>query len=219
MTDETYENAGITGSVGFGESPAVVVVDLQRAFTDPSCPLGADLDETVEATAGLLAVAREAGTPVFFSRCVYRPDACDGAVFAEKIPSTTELTPDSEWVEIDPRLEPEPEDAVVTKQQPSAFFDTGLDTMLTYEGIDTVVVTGATTSGCVRATVVDACSHGYRTVVPVECVGDRARDPHEANLFDMGSKYADLSDRTEVERHLRAASPRDTVDENRPGDA
>jgi nicotinamidase-related amidase len=205
MTERIYEDAGISGSVGFGEAPAVVVVDLQTAFTDPACPLGADLDDTVEATAELLRVARETAVPVFFTRCVYREDARDGAVFAEKIPSTTELTPESEWIELDPRLNPSEEAVVVEKQQPSAFFETGLDTMLTYEGVDTVVVTGATTSGCVRATVVDACSHGYRTVVPVECVGDRAEEPHEANLFDMGSKYADLMDRREVERRLRAA--------------
>lgn len=201
--EEIYEEAGITGEIGFGDSPGIVVVDLQTAFTDPECPLGADLDETVEANAELLAVAREEGVPIFFTRCVYREDARDGAVFAEKIPSTKELTRDSEWLEIDPRLDPSEDDHVVEKQQPSAFFDTELDTMLTYEGIDTAVVTGATTSGCVRATVTDAMSHGYRPIVPVECVGDRAEDPHEANLFDMGSKYADLMTLDEVEAALR----------------
>lgn len=206
MKETIYEQAGITGTVGFGDSPAVIVVDLQTAFTDPAYPLGADLDDTVEATADLLSVAREANVPIFFSRCVYREDARDGAVFVEKIPSTKDLTPDSEWIELDPRLEPAAGDAVIDKQQPSAFFATGLDTMLTYEGVDTVVVTGATTSGCVRATVVDACSHGYRPIVPIECVGDRAEGPHEASLFDMEAKYADLLDRDEVERHLRASA-------------
>jgi nicotinamidase-related amidase len=206
MKERIYEEAGITGAVGFGDAPAVVVVDLQTAFTDPACQLGADLDDTVEATADLLAVAREAEVPVVFTRCVYREDRRDGAVFAEKIPSTGELTPGSEWVELDPRLAASDDAVVIEKQQPSAFFETGLDTMLTYEGIDTVVVTGATTSGCVRATVVDACSHGYRPIVPIQCVGDRAEDPHEANLFDMGSKYADLLDRQEVEQRLRDAA-------------
>jgi len=206
MKERIYEEAGITGDVGFGDSPAVVVVDLQTAFTDPACSLGADLDETVAATAGLLAVARAADVPVAFSRCVYREDGRDGGVFAEKIPSTGELTRDSEWVDLDPRLDPGADEVVVDKQQPSAFFGTELDTVLTYEGVDTVVVAGATTSGCVRATVVDACSHGYRPIIPIQCVGDRAEDPHEANLFDMGSKYADLLDREEVERHLRAAA-------------
>ena len=206
MTDkeDIYEDAGITGEIGFGDSPAIVVVDLQTAFTDPDCSLGADLDETVEANAELLSAAREHDVPVFFTRCVYRKDGRDGAVFAEKIPSTTELTPDSEWLAIDSRLNPTEDDHIIEKQQPSGFFQTELDTMLTYEGIDTVVVTGATTSGCVRATVVDAMSHGYRPIVPIDCVGDRAEDPHEANLFDIGSKYADLLDLGETIEELRS---------------
>ena len=209
MKEEIYRESGITGAVGFGEAPALVVVDLQTAFTDPACPLGTDLDDTVVATADLLETAREVDIPVFFSRCVYREDGRDGAVFVNKIPSTRELTPDSQWVEIDPRLNPTDGEVVIEKQQPSAFFNTGLHTMLTHERVDTVVVTGATTSGCVRATVVDACSHGYRPIVPVECVGDRAEDPHEANLFDIGSKYADLMDRSEVEQHLRRSASKE----------
>lgn len=201
--EEIYEEAGISGEIGFGESPAIVVVDLQTAFTDPECPLGADIDETVEANAELLETARECDVPIYFTRCVYREDARDGAVFAEKIPSTKELTRDSPWLEIDPRLNPTEDDHVVEKQQPSGFFETELDTMLTFEGVDTAVVTGATTSGCVRATVTDACSNGYRPIVPIDCVGDRAQEPHEANLFDMGSKYADLVDLDEAKRAIR----------------
>lgn len=205
-TEEIYEESGITGDIGFGDSPAIVVIDLQTAFTDPACSLGSDLDETVEANADLLETAREHDVPIYFTRCVYRDDARDGAIFAEKIPSTAELTRDSEWLEIDPRLGPSDSDHIVEKQQPSGFFDTELDTMLTYEGIDTTVITGATTSGCVRATVVDACSHGYRPIVPEECVGDRAEDPHEANLFDMDSKYADVMDLEDVKRMIAATA-------------
>jgi nicotinamidase-related amidase len=205
-TEEIYEESGITGDIGFGDSPAIVVIDLQTAFTDPACSLGSDLDGTVKANADLLETAREHDVPIYFTRCVYRDDARDGAIFAEKIPSTAELTRDSEWLEIDPRLDPSDGDHIVEKQQPSGFFDTELDTMLTYEGIDTTVITGATTSGCVRATVVDACSHGYRPIVPEECVGDRAEDPHEANLFDMDSKYADVMDLEDVKRMIDATS-------------
>lgn len=201
--EEIYEESGITGDIGFGDTPAIVVIDLQTAFTDPECPLGSELDETVAANADLLETAREHEVPIYFTRCVYREDARDGAVFAEKIPSTAELTRDSEWLEIDPRLDPDERDHIVEKQQPSGFFNTELDTMLTYEGVDTTVITGATTSGCVRATVTDACSHGYRPIVPEECVGDRAEDPHEANLFDMDSKYADVMDLEEVKTALR----------------
>lgn len=207
--EEIYEEAGITGTLGFGDAPAVLVVDLQTAFTDPACPLGTDLDDTVESTATLLDVAREADVPVFFSRSVFRADGRDGAVFAEKVPNARKLTPDSGWIEIDPRLSRTDEEVVVEKQNPSAFFETGLDTLLTYEGVDTLVVAGASTSGCVRATVVDACQHGYRPIVPVECVGDRAEVPHRANLFDMGRKYADLMDRPEVERRLREVADGD----------
>jgi nicotinamidase-related amidase len=188
--------------LGFGDTPAVLVVDLQRGFTDPASPLGSDQDDVVESSVRLAGVARANDVPVFLSRCVYREDLRDGAVFTEKVPTAEALAGDSEWAAIDPRFEISENDHVIDKQMPSAFFETGLDTMLTYEDIDTVVVAGATTSGCVRATVVDACSHGYRPMVPVECVGDRATEPHEANLFDMGSKYADVLSLADVEAEL-----------------
>jgi nicotinamidase-related amidase len=197
-TDDVYERAGMTNELGFGDRPAVLVVDLQRGFTHPKSPLGSDQDAVVSATAELLTVAREGDVPIYFTRCVYREDLRDGAVFTEKVPTAEALTVGSEWVDIDSRLEVRPEDHVVDKQMPSAFFETELDTMLTYDGVDTVVVAGATTSGCIRATVVDACSHGYRPMVPRECVGDRAEEPHEANLFDMGSKYADVLSLSDV---------------------
>jgi nicotinamidase-related amidase len=202
-TEELYREAGIEGRVGFGESPAVIVVDLQRGFTDPACPLGSDLDAVVEDTSHLLTAAREAGVPVVFTRGVYRPDGRDGGPFAEKVPSVKRLTRDSKWTEIDPRLKPQDDEHVVDKQQPSGFFRTELDTMFTHRGIDTTIIAGATTSGCVRATVLDACMRGYRPIVPWECVGDRAPDPHEANLFDIDSKYGDVVDLEAVVRRLR----------------
>jgi nicotinamidase-related amidase len=197
-TEAVYERAGMTNELGFGDTPAVVVVDLQRGFTDPDSPLGSPLDEVVEATARLVETAHDRGVPVYYTRCVYRSDLRDGGTFTEKVPTARELAHGSEWVPVDDRLPVTDADHVIDKQQPSAFFETELGTMLTYEGVDTVVIAGATTSGCVRATVVDACSHGYRPMVAVDCVGDRAEDPHEANLFDMGSKYADLLTLEEV---------------------
>ena len=197
MTDsktDVYERAGMTTELGFGDYPAVLIVDLQRGFTDPESPLGSDQDDVVKATDCLLKAARANDVPVFFTRCVYRDDLRDGAVFTEKVPTAEALTADSKWTPIDSRLDVQKADHLVDKQMPSAFFETELDTMLTYEGVDTVVVAGATTSGCIRATVVDACSHGYRPMIPKTCVGDRAPEPHEANLFDMGSKYADVLD-------------------------
>ena len=192
--EAVYESSGIgVESLEPGRSPAVVVVDLQTAFTDPEYALGSDLDETVEATARLVDAAHDHGVPVFYTRVVWREDYRDGAVFAIKAaPSDDGLVEGSEYLEIDPRLDVAPSDHVIDKDQASAFFETELATMLTFEGVDTTIVAGATTSGCVRASVVDACQHGYVPLVPEECVGDRARDPHEANLFDMHSKYAEV---------------------------
>lgn len=199
---DVYERAGMTNELGFGDRPAVVVVDLQRGFTDPDSPLGSDQDDVVTATTRLVSAAREVDVPIYYTRCVYRKDLRDGAVFTEKVPTAEALTSDSKWVDLDSRLDVRNEDHVVDKQMPSAFFETELDTMLTYDGVDTVVVAGATTSGCIRATVIDACSEGYRPMVPEECVGDRAPEPHEANLFDMGSKYADVLSLDEVLQEL-----------------
>ncbi|MFC7216116.1 isochorismatase family protein [Saliphagus sp. GCM10025334] len=190
--EDAYQRAGFTEDIGFGDRPAVVVVDLQTAFTDPSCPLGSNLDTEVAETETLVRAARRARLPVFFTITKYRDDLRDGGPFAEKISSADALCEGSGWTDIDPRLSVMDEDMVIDKRQPSAFFETKLDSVLTHEGVDTVVVAGATTSGCVRATVVDACSNGYRTIVAKDCVGDRATEPHEANLFDMDAKYADV---------------------------
>lgn len=192
--EEIYEEAGIAQeTIGFGEHPAVIVVDLQLAFTDPEYALGSDLDEVVEATSQLVEAAHEKDVPAYYTRVVWREDFRDAAIFAIKAaPSDDGLVEGSPYLEIDPRLPTTELDHVIDKDQPSGFFNTELDTMLTFENVDTTIVAGATTSGCVRATVVDACSHGYRPIVPIECVGDRAEEPHEANLFDMGSKYADV---------------------------
>ena len=120
----------------------------------------------------------------------------------EKGPKLETLREGSKWVEIDDRLATTDTDHVLNKRQASAFHETEIGSMLTAWEVDTVIVCGCTTSGCVRASVVDACSHGYRTIVPEECVGDRAQEPHDANLFDMNAKYADVRPVDEVERHL-----------------
>lgn len=206
--EEVYRESGIgVESLEPGDSPAVVVVDLQTAFTDPDYALGSDLDETVEATARLVDAAHENDVPVFYTRVVWREDYRDGAVFAIKAaPSDDGLVEGSEYLEIDPRIDVVDEDHIIDKDQASAFFDTELDTMLTFENVDTTIVAGATTSGCVRATVVDACQHGYVPLVVEDCVGDRAREPHEANLFDMHSKYAEVVDLDEVLDYLGSLS-------------
>ncbi len=191
-TREIYERARIGGSVALGERPVVLVVDFSRGFTDPACNLGSDLTGPVEATGRVLAVARELGVPVVFTTIAFEPNLKDGSLWLQKMPALADLRLGTEWVEIDPRLGRRPEETVVVKKGASAFFGTNLPAILVSEGADTVVLCGATTSGCIRATAVDLLQHGYPTLVPRECVGDRARGPHEANLVDIGAKYADV---------------------------
>ena len=184
---------GFHGRAGFGERPALVVVDVNRGFTDPASPLVCDLDDCVAGIARLLRAFRAAGLPVVFTTVCY--DAFGkqaAAVFIEKVPALLVLEPGSPWVEIDPRIAPAEGEPVLSKHFASAFFGTTLASVLASAGADTVVVTGASTSGCVRATALDAMQHGYRVVVPREAVGDRNQAAHEANLYDLDTKYADV---------------------------
>ena len=145
-----------------------------------------------------LPAAREAGVPVCFTRVVYAADGSDAGIFCLKAPGLKILTEDHVSSAVVDELAPEPGEYVLRKTQPSAFFGTDLIGWLVQRRVDTLIVTGATTSGCVRATVVDAMSHNFRTIVATDCVGDRALGPHDANLFDMGQKYADLMSGTEI---------------------
>jgi len=184
---------GFGERVGFGAKPALVVVDVNRGFTDPGSPLVCDLDECVAAIARLLAAFRGAGLPVVFTTVCYDDFGKQAAaVFIEKVPALLALEPGSEWVEVDPRIAPAEGEPVLSKYFASAFFGTTLASLLASAGCDTVVVTGASTSGCVRATALDALQHGYRVVVPREAVGDRNPAAHEANLYDLDTKYADV---------------------------
>lgn len=203
-----YERAGIFSRVGFGRAPAVVVVDLCRAFTDPRSRIGADLSGVVAANRRLLDAARDAAVPVVFTTMGYRRDMKDAGAWCWKYASLTEIQAESEFIEIDPGLGLRSDEVVIRKDYPSAFFGTTLRSMLTAWAVDTVVVTGTTTSGCVRATVVDAVSCGYRVVVPAECAGDRHPLPHVANLFDIDSKYGDVVPTEEAIAALRAAGAR-----------
>lgn len=188
-----YGRAGMDNRIGYGERPALIVVDLQRGFTDPACPLGGDLTNVVERTNQLLRAAEDDDIPVVFTRIVSQhPENADLGAWVKKIPTLDVLVEGSVWVELDDRLDVCDGDYLLDKKQASAFHETELESMLNAWGIETVFVAGCTTSGCVRATVVDACVHGYRTIVPEESVGDRADEPHEANLFDMNAKYADV---------------------------
>ncbi|MEU7483729.1 isochorismatase family protein [Streptomyces sp. NPDC042319] len=193
-TDRTYERAGFGAPVRRGSRPALVVVDLTRGFTEDAFPSGADLTDVVGATGRLIEAARPAGVPVVFTAIAYTPAeaAGDSVTWLQKAQGMRTLRAGSEAVAVDPRLPRRPEDHLIVKKGASAFFGTSLAATLTALGCDTVVVCGATTSGCVRATAVDAVQSGFPVLVPRECVGDRASGPHEANLFDIQAKYGDV---------------------------
>jgi len=189
---EIYSRSGIGGRVGIGERPAVLVVDLQNGFTDPTGPLGGNLDDVVAATASLLRTARMNRLPVAFTAVSFQEAHLDRLVWLRKMPGLASLIEGSHWCEIDDRVRPEANEPVYAKQAASAFFGTSLVAFLIAARVDSLIVTGCVTSGCVRASVVDAISWGFRTIVPEECVGDRAIAPHDSAIFDMDSKYADV---------------------------
>lgn len=197
-----YREAGFTGSVPLGKRPAVLVVDLCRGFTDPACPLGTDMEEVLARTRRVLDTARRNDVMVAFSTIVYDTGALKVTTWLRKVPSLAQLTEGSRWVDIDPRLGRQPGEPLIRKTGASMFFGTALHPMLVSAGVDTVFVAGATTSGCVRASVVDAVQHGFNTFVITDCVADRAEGPHKANLFDMTAKYADPSTSEEVIGYL-----------------
>jgi nicotinamidase-related amidase len=200
-TSEVYARAGFGGVARRGPAPALLVVDFSRGFTDPAAPTGADMTAAVLATARLIATAHGVGAPVIFTTIAYGSPH-EGHAWLRKSPGLVAFRVGTPAVEIDPRLPRTPQDALVVKQGASAFFGTGLAALLAGCGVDTLVVCGATTSGCVRASVVDAVQSGYDVLVPRECVADRAPGPHEASLFDMQAKYADVIPVEEAAHYL-----------------
>jgi maleamate amidohydrolase len=181
------------GRMGFGRAPALIVVDFIRAYTEPGSPLFAPaVVEAVKATAPLLDAARKKDLPVIYTRVLYHRSGSDGGLFVRKVPALRRMVEGEPLADIVPELPPGPDDVILIKQYASAFFGTSLAAMLTVQGVDTLIITGCSTSGCVRATAVDAMQHGFRPIVPRECVGDRHAAPHEANLFDINAKYGDV---------------------------
>jgi nicotinamidase-related amidase len=189
-----YQGDGLGGQAGFGVRPVLLVVDLCVGFTDPAWAPGTSLDRVVGSVRVLLKHARSHGIPVVFTTIAFARDGVEGRVWRRKMPALDCLVEGSPAVDLDTRLGRRPEEPVVVKRAASAFAGTGLAALLVSLGADSLVVTGATTSGCVRATVVDACMAGYPTVVPADCVGDRHEGAHAANLFDIAAKYGDVLD-------------------------
>jgi maleamate amidohydrolase len=199
---------------GFGRRAALVNVDLQRAYTDVAA-FPASAYETdprqAEYVNALAALSRRQGFPVVWTHVAYLPSGEDCGVWGTRTDTQDSLQNiklGSARAELDPRLERAPTDIVINKRMASAFFETNLASLLVFHGVDTVVVTGGSTSGCVRATVVEGLSRGYRMIVPEECTADRHEGPHFANLYDMAVKYADVLPVAEVLAGLAAMAPR-----------
>jgi nicotinamidase-related amidase len=203
--EEFFKSRGFGLRMGFGRRPALLVIDLIKAFTDAERPLGANLDSQIAVTQKLLDVAHEYQVPVFFSTLRYDDsDLRDAGLWALKQKGVADLAKDTNGHEIDERLDKRKSDSVLLKKYASCFFGTDLIPRLTSRGVDTLIMTGCTTSGCVRATAVDSLQNGFRPIVVREGVGDRSAAAHEQSLFDLDAKYADVVSLEETLRYLSA---------------
>jgi len=205
MTDELTENykRAFGRRVGFGTRPALILIDLCRGYYDPACDLYMGSNSSLDSALRVREAASAAGIPVILTKVVYHASTIDGGRFFEKSKPLHYFIEGGEFGAWAEGLDPRPEELVVAKQYPSAFFGTSLASTLTAHGVDSVLLSGVSTSGCVRATCVDAMSHGFRTAVIAEACGDRHPDPHNANLFDMDAKYADVVSEEETIAFLR----------------
>ena len=191
--------------IGIGKQPALLIVDVNNAFTDPDSGLGCEATDTIAAISQLLKMFRNVGLPIFFTTVAYS-DPSQARVFREKLPILEILAMDSPMVKIDPRIAPRDGEAIIVKHWPSAFFKTDLADRMRARCVDSVIVTGLTTSGCVRASAVDALCNEFRVIVPREAVGDRDLSAHQANLHDIQCKYGDVLPLEETIAILRDAS-------------
>ncbi|NWF70454.1 MAG: isochorismatase family protein [Chloroflexi bacterium] len=193
------------GRLGFGRKPALLVVDFVNAYTTPGAALYAPpVADAVKETVDVLALARAKHVQVIYTRVIYAAHGRDGGIFVQKVPILRQMVEGEPLADIVPELSPTPEDIIINKQYASAFFGTSLAATLTSMGVDTLILTGCSTSGCIRATAVDGMQYGFRVIVPRECVGDRRPEPHEANLFDINSKYGDVVTKAEVLAYLES---------------
>lgn len=200
---ENYKRA-YDRRVGFGQRPALILIDFCQGYFDPGCDLYAEVDDALESALRVREAARAAAVPVILTNVVYHPSALDGGRFFEKAAPLKNFIKGNPMGAFGPGLAPFDDELVISKQYPSAFFGTTLASTLTAMGVDSVLLTGLTTSGCVRASCVDAMSHGFRTAVIAEACGDRHEAPHQANLFDMNAKYADVVSEAEAIAFLKS---------------
>jgi maleamate amidohydrolase len=184
--------------IGFGKYPALILIDFVQAYFDPECELYAGVENTLKSALRIRDKARASGIPIILTNVVYQAGGCDGGRFFQKAKPLRNFITGNPMGNWPTGLDVGDHEIVISKQYPSAFFGTSLASTLATLGIDTLVHTGVTTSGCVRATCVDCCSHGFIPIIAREAVGDRHASPHEANLFDMDAKYGDVVSEEEV---------------------
>lgn len=203
---QLFKERGFGKTLGIGGKPCFIIVDVIKGFTDPSMPMGADLSTQIAAINKLLDVTHEKQLPVIFTTIVYEDITLgDSGIWFEKMEGLKTLKSGTGAVELDPRLKYQKGDSILNKKYASAFFGTDLASRLNANKIDTVIVSGCTTSGCVRATVVDALQFGYRPIVVKDAVGDRSFASHDQSLFDMEQKYADVLHSDEVIELIKSA--------------
>jgi maleamate amidohydrolase len=206
MSDDLLANyqRAYSNKAGFGKSPALVLIDFAHAYFDKDCDLYAGVEDALASALRVRAVAHEVGVPVILTEVSYQKGGMNGGRFFEKAKPLKAFVKGEKTAGFADGLVPFDDELVITKQYPSAFFGTSLASTLTAAGIDSVILTGLTTSGCVRASCVDSMSHGFTTSVVREACGDRHAAPHEANLFDMNAKYADVVSEDEIIAYLRS---------------
>lgn len=202
-----YASIGFSERIGYGERPAVLVIDMCRGITERGNKMFIDMESHIPKIQAIIDAARAVSAPVIFTTVAYHQDRADAGMFGKKVPLVQDLVHGSPLVDIDPRLPVAESDHLIVKKFPSAFYATHLQSMLTSDRVDTTIIVGNSTSGCVRATLIDAVSGGFRAIVPKDCVADRAPLSHEVNLFDIDSKYGDVVESGEVVRYLQGLSP------------
>ena len=203
---QNFRERGFGQPLGIGSKPCILVIDVIKGFTDPAMPLGADLSRQIEVINELLDAAHDKNLPVIFTTIAYEETLEDSGIWREKMGGLKTLKYGTDAVRLDPRLKHKKGDVILNKKYASAFFGTDLISRLNVNRVDTVIVSGCTTSGCVRATVVDAMQYGYRPIVVKDAVGDRSLASHDQSLFDMEQKYADVLNADEIIARLHSCT-------------
>jgi len=197
-----YKKKDFKSKLGFGKRPALLIIDLTVGWTDPSSRLGSNLDSVVEATKEVLKLSRKKKIPIIYTAISYHPSLKDAGLWVKKIPALADAVEGSKACQVDPRIKPNPGEIVLTKKFTSSFFGTNLAALLNNLKVDTIIVTGCSTSACIRATVTDGLGYGFRPIVPRECVGDRSPEAHEWSLINIDAKFGDVVSKKEVIKYL-----------------